>query len=110
MNPVGRRPVSMALVGAGQRGTYAYGPFALESPSELRFVAVAEPVPDRRRRFAEAHEIPPDRRYSSWQELLDAPHLADSVLVATPDRLHHDPEISGKIRSRSRLRRSTSTP
>ena len=38
-------PVSMALIGAGQRGTYAYGPFALENPEELRFVAVAEAQP-----------------------------------------------------------------
>ena len=38
------QPVSMALIGAGQRGMYAYGPFAETAPSELHFVAVAEPI------------------------------------------------------------------
>ena len=87
-------PVSMALIGAGQRGTYAYGPFALENPEELRFVAVAEPRPERRSRFAEQHGIPPERQFSSWEDLLGAPGVADAVLVATPDRLHHDPAVA----------------
>jgi predicted dehydrogenase len=86
--------VSMALIGAGQRGTYAYGPFALDSPTELRFVAVAEPRPERRRRFAQVHGIPPARQFSSWQDLLDTPRLADAALIATPDRLHHAPAVA----------------
>ena len=84
-------PVKMALIGAGQRGAYAYGPFALESPSEVGFVAVAEPDPKRRRRFAAAHGIPTERQFATWQGLMEAPLLADAVLIATPDRLHHDP-------------------
>ena len=87
-------PVTMALIGAGQRGMYAYGPFAAEYPSQIRFVAVAEPVPERRQRFAELHEIAADRQYESWQDLLDQPQLAEAVLVATPDRLHHDPAVA----------------
>ncbi len=87
-------PVSMALIGAGQRGTFAYGPFALDAPDELRFVAVAEPQSDRRDRFATQHGIPPERRFSSWEDLLDAPRMADAVLVATPDRLHHGPAVA----------------
>lgn len=86
--------VSMALIGAGQRGTYAYGPFASDSPTELRFVAVAEPRPERRRRFAEMHDIAPEHQFSSWQDLFDAPRLADAVLIATPDRLHHEPAVA----------------
>jgi predicted dehydrogenase len=85
--------VSMALVGAGQRGTFAYGPYARKAPNELRFVAVAEPQPDRRSRFAALHGIPPERQFSSWEDLLDGPRLADAVLVATPDRLHHAPAV-----------------
>ena len=36
-------PVTAILFGAGQRGFYDYGPYALEKPDELAFVAVAEP-------------------------------------------------------------------
>ena len=87
-------PVTVALIGAGQRGTYAYGPFAADFPDELRFVAVAEPHPDRRNRFAEDHGIPEDRRFASWEYLVEAPQLAEAVLVATPDQLHHDPVVA----------------
>ncbi len=30
-------PVTMALVGAGQRGLYAYGPYAIEEPDQDPF-------------------------------------------------------------------------
>ncbi len=100
----GPMAVSMALMGAGQRGTFAYGPFALKAPNELRFVAVAEPQPDRRSRFAALSTG--SRRnveFSSWEDLLDGPRLADAVLVATPDRLHHAPAVA---RARGGLRRA----
>jgi predicted dehydrogenase len=84
-------PVTMALAGAGQRGMFAYGPYALEFPSHLRFVAVAEPNPDRRRRFAEMHGIPVDRQYAGWEDMFGKPQLAETALIATPDRLHHAP-------------------
>ena len=87
-------PVTLALIGAGQRGTYAYGPFAFDFPAEARFVAVAEPDPDRLARFSAQHGIPPGRQFSSWEDLLDVPLLADAVLIATPDHLHHDPAVA----------------
>lgn len=87
-------PVTLALIGAGQRGTFAYGPFAFDFPARARFVAVAEPNPDRRGGFSGQHGIPPERRFSSWEDLLDVPQMADAVLIATPDRLHHDPAVA----------------
>ena len=72
-------PITAALLGAGRRGYYVYGPYALEHPDELRFVAVAEPNRERRERFAEAHGIPPARRFESWDQLLDAGKLATDV-------------------------------
>jgi predicted dehydrogenase len=84
----------MALVGAGQRGMHAYGPYALEFPEELEFVAVAEPDPARRRRFGDTHQIPLERRFISWEQLLAVPQLAESLLITTPDRLHHAPAVA----------------
>jgi predicted dehydrogenase len=86
--------VSIALIGAGQREFYAYGPFGLEEPEALRFVAVAEPVPVCRGRFANGHDVPLERQFSSWEDLLDTSRIADAVLIATPDRLHHAPAVA----------------
>ncbi|NIV36578.1 MAG: gfo/Idh/MocA family oxidoreductase, partial [Anaerolineae bacterium] len=48
-------PIEAVLVGAGNRGYEAYGPYALEHPKQLRFTGVVDPHEGRRRRFAEAH-------------------------------------------------------
>ena len=52
-------PLRLLLFGAGNRGAIAYGGYALRHPSEVRFVAVADPNPARRIEFAQAHQIPP---------------------------------------------------
>ncbi|MEM7029404.1 MAG: Gfo/Idh/MocA family oxidoreductase [Chloroflexota bacterium] len=81
-------PLTAAMLGAGDRGFFAYGPFAKHHPQQLKFVAVAEPNPIRRRRFARAHDIPPDRQFTSWEELLLKDQLADVLLNMTPISMH----------------------
>ena len=87
-------PITAVLCGAGLRGSDAYGPYALEYPDQLRFVAVAEPDPVRRARFAALHHIPEDRQYHSWEALFSAGKLADSCLVMTQDQMHREPAIT----------------
>jgi predicted dehydrogenase len=82
------RPLDAVMVGAGSRGFFAYGPYALAHPDEIRFTAVAEPDEGRRRRFAEAHGIPPARSFASWEELMDGPPVASVAVNATMDRTH----------------------
>ena len=82
-------PLTAVMIGAGQRGYYAYGPFALAYPEELKFVAVAEPDPARRRRFAKAHGIPLDRQFVTWEEVCAQTQLADAYFNMTPEQLHH---------------------
>jgi len=50
--------ITAVLFGAGLRGANAYGPYALEYPDKLKFVAVAEPIKTRREKFAKLHRIP----------------------------------------------------
>ncbi|MGH2544132.1 MAG: Gfo/Idh/MocA family protein, partial [Ardenticatenaceae bacterium] len=88
------RPVDVALLGAGLRGFYAYGAWALQHPEQLRFVAVAEPDPERRVRFAEAHGIPRERQFASWEDLLAHGRLAPALLNATMDTLHTAPTLA----------------
>ena len=82
-------PISLLLFGAGDRGAGAYGQYALRHPDEAHFVAVAESDPKRRASFAKAHRIPPERQFPTWEAALQAGKLADAVVNATQDGLHH---------------------
>jgi predicted dehydrogenase len=82
------KPVEMVLLGAGNRGTFSFGGYALRQPHMARFVAVAEPNDARRERFAKEHGIPGERQFRSWEELLTRPRLADALVNTTMDQLH----------------------
>ncbi len=84
------KPIEAVLVGAGNRGHFAYGPYALQHPHEIRFTAVAEPHPERRRRFADAHGIPKERQFRSWEDLYAQGQIADALLNCTLDVMHVD--------------------
>jgi len=88
------KPLTAVLIGAGNRGYAAYGPYALAHPDEMRFVAVAEPHEARRARFAQAHAIPPERQFRTWEDLLAQGQIADAALVCTLDRLHVEPTVA----------------
>jgi predicted dehydrogenase len=83
------QPIDAVMVGAGNRGHFVYGAYALRYPDEVRFVAVAEPDEGRRLRFARAHGIPAERQFSSWEELASRPPLAPALVNATMDRDHY---------------------
>jgi len=85
--------VTLALIGAGNRGADVYARYALQHPSEARVVAVADPDPGRRERLAQAHGIPAAHVFASWEELFARPRLADGVIIATPDRMHVEPAL-----------------
>ena len=82
------RPVDAVLVGAGMRGYYSHGRYAREHPDTLRFVAVAELDAAKRERFARAHDLPPERCFGSWEELVAHEQLAPVLINATNDGVH----------------------
>jgi predicted dehydrogenase len=84
-------PVTLAVAGAGLRGlSYARHARAAQG---TRVVAVAEPDPERRRRFAAEFGLADDRVFDDWRALADAGRLADAAVVATMDRCHSDPAV-----------------
>ena len=85
------RPKEAVLIGAGSRGYRAYGPYALAHPDEIDFIAVAEPHDVRRDRFAQAHDIPPERRFRAWEDMLAQGQMADGALICTLDDMHVGP-------------------
>lgn len=88
------QPVKLMLFGAGNRGADSYGRYALAHPNDVKFIAVAEPDPVRREKFARDHQIPVERQFHTWQEALEAKVSADAVLDATQDEMHHDSAIA----------------
>ena len=64
------------------------------TPNRLQFVAVAEPIAERRQRFAHQHHLPPENVYASWEPLLARPKMADAALVCTQDQQHTAPALA----------------
>lgn len=87
------RKITAVLIGAGQRGAGAYAPYALDHPDDIQFVAVADADPERRGSFQQNHGIPDENSFSSWEELLAGPKLADAILICTQDKMHFEPTI-----------------
>jgi predicted dehydrogenase len=82
------QPIEAVLVGAGGRGFDPFGAYALEHPDEIRIIAVAEPVAEKRERFALLHKIDPKYRFSSAEELFARGPLAPALINTTGDRQH----------------------
>ena len=76
------------MIGAGSRGHFAYAPYALDHPDELRFVAVAEPDETRRERFAQAYNVPRENCFASWEDLIARGQLAPAAFNCTQDAMH----------------------
>ncbi len=87
------KKISAVMIGAGERGILVYGPYALQHPDEIQFVAVAEPDVQKRERFQKAHGIPEDMCFSCWEELLQKDKLADVAFICTQDRMHFEPTL-----------------
>jgi predicted dehydrogenase len=83
--------IDLVLIGAGNRGN-TFGELARRHHADaVRFVAVAEPNPIRRGRFAAAHRIPAERCFESWEDLVALGQLGEGALVCTTDPLHERP-------------------
>jgi predicted dehydrogenase len=81
-------PIEAVLIGAGNRGYEAYGPYALAHPEQIRFSAVVDPHEGRRQRFAADHGIAPDRQFASWEGLYAQGQIAEALINCTLDRMH----------------------
>lgn len=88
------RQLKFGLIGAGERGANCYAPYALKYPAEVKFVCVAEPIQERRDRFADIHKIPQTARFSDWRQMLDQNYALDGMIIATQDRQHYEPAIA----------------
>jgi predicted dehydrogenase len=81
----------VVLFGAGDRGTTAYAPYALENPDELQFVAVVEHRKSRRENFARLYRIPPNQCFEREEDFWAQPKIADAAVICTSDKEHYLP-------------------
>jgi len=86
------RQISLIIVGAGDRGQL-YADLAARDP-RVRIAAVADPDEHRRTILADRHAVPSTRRYSDWRDVIGQPRIADAAVIATLDRLHHEPALA----------------
>jgi predicted dehydrogenase len=88
-------PLTVIVIGAGNRGWGAYSSYGVKFPEELQVVGVAEPIPYRRERISKAFNIPKENQFVTWEDVFKRPKFADALFIATPDELHYGPAIAG---------------
>lgn len=84
-------PVTIAIIGAGNRGADVYAEGCAKHPDLARIVAVAEPDPEKRQRFALRHRLGAGAVHATWQDLFGGGRVANAVVIATPDAEHVAP-------------------
>ncbi len=82
------QPVTFAICGCGARGLEAYAPYQLTHPEEMKVVAGADVRPQRLELLQTRFGVPRSMCFSSDEELLAQPRLADVMIVSTQDRQH----------------------
>lgn len=82
------------IVGAGSRGLTVYADYIARHPEQFRLVGVVEPRPYYREETARRHQLPADRCWSDWRELLGQRPVAPAVILATQDRDHLEPALA----------------
>ena len=86
-------PIETVIVGAGGRGR-AYSKFAMQFPREMVVTAVADPIDERRQRIASEHDIPPERCFTSWEDVAKNGQMAQTLINCTMDRMHMESTVA----------------
>ena len=83
-----KQPITFAVCGFGIRGMEAYSSYQKRHPEQMRITAVADPDPERRQIAQTEYNVPAEHCYTSAEELLAQPRMADVMIIATQDRQH----------------------
>jgi len=87
--------ITVAILGAGARGRNAYGLKFSKFPDDIKVVAVADLDAEKLRICGDDHNIPENMRFTSGEEMLKQPKLADVLFVCTQDRDHFGHTMAG---------------
>jgi len=87
------KQVTVALIGAGDRGFHCYAPYIEANPYRCKLVAVAEMDDAKRNACGDKFGIPEEMRFRDMYEMLAQPQVADALLICTSDKLHYKPAL-----------------
>ena len=80
-------PITFAIAGFGDRGS-TYASMQQLFPGQMKVVAVADLDPRKVEKARRLYDIPEENCFSSAEEMLENPKLADVMVVSTMDRQH----------------------
>ena len=93
-------PVKMLLLGAGNRGRFAYAEYARMNPKMAKIVAVAEPNEAKRRAMQKDHGIPDSAAFTDWKDAFARmPADVEAVIITTQDKMHLEPLLEAMSRN-----------
>lgn len=92
LEPKVKHQVTAIVIGAGSRGN-TYSKMARMYPDTVKIVGVSDINDYRRDKFASEYQIPEDRKYGDFSEILSVPKFADCAIICTPDDLHYAPTM-----------------
>lgn len=79
---------TVAIAGCGSRGYHVYAHFMKQLPEKAEIVAVADLDHKKLQKAREELQLSEDKCFSSAEELLNQPKLADLLCIATLDQEH----------------------
>lgn len=79
---------TVAIVGLGSRGRVTYAPIAKQYPDLMEITALADINPACVEEAAKEYNVPRERCFTSAEELLAQPKLADVIFICTQDQDH----------------------
>ena len=82
-----KAPITFAIAGFGDRGS-TYASMQRLFPDRMKVVAVADLDPRKVEKARQLYALPQDNCFSSAEEMLEQPRLADVMVVSTMDRQH----------------------
>ena len=86
------KQLKIVLIGAGNRGEI-YTDIMRQYPEKFQVVAVADAIENHRRNIQKKHNLPQDRVFCTWEDLLALPKFADVAVIATQDAMHFAPAM-----------------
>lgn len=79
---------TVAIVGLGSRGRVTYAPIAKQYPDLMEITALADINPACVEEAAKEYNVSKERCFTSAEELLAQPKLADAIFICTQDQDH----------------------
>lgn len=87
------KPLRVAIIGAGVRGT-SLARKLTSSEFSIRITSVAEPDEEKRRSFAEEFGLKEEAVFKGWEDLTSNLTHCDAAIIATLDNQHAGPAIA----------------